>query len=104
MLEIPVVNSSYANGSGREAVDRWRSKLRPRELAVVERCCGELMEEIGYAKESPRLSLPAYAVTWLSVPYVSVRAAVAYRRRLGNAVEYVRRRGTLAFSRGTLPR
>ena len=63
-----------------------------------------LMEEIGYARESPRMSLPAYAVTWLSVPYVSVRAALAYRRRLGNAVDYVRRRGTLAFSKGSLPR
>jgi hypothetical protein len=104
MLEIPVVNSSYSGGSGEEAVDRWRVKLRPRELAVVERCCGKLMEEVGYPRESLRMSLPAYAVSWLSVPYVSVRAALAYRRRLGNAVEYVRRRGTLAFSRGSLPR
>jgi hypothetical protein len=103
MLDVPVVNSSYSNGSGREAVDRWRVKLRPRELAAVERCCGTLMEEVGYATEAPRMSLPAYAVTWLSVPYVSVRAALAYRRRLGNALDYVRRRGTLAFSKGSPP-
>jgi hypothetical protein len=33
-----------------------------------------------------------------------LRAALAYRRRLGNAFEYVRRRGMLAFSKGSLPR
>ena len=104
MLQIPVVNSSYSGGSGEEAVDRWRVKLPPRELAAVERCCGKLMEELGYAKESPRMSLPAYVVSWLSVPYVTARAALAHRRRLGNTVEYVRRRATLAFSRGSLPR
>jgi hypothetical protein len=45
---------------------------------------------------------PAYAAAWLSVPYATARAAFANRRRLGNAVEYVRRRGTLAFSRGSV--
>ena len=102
MLEIPVVNSSYAGSSGPEAVDRWRVKLRPRELAAVERCCGELMEEVGYSRESPRISAPAYAAAWLTVPYATARAALANRRRLGNALEYVRRRGTLAFSKGSI--
>jgi hypothetical protein len=102
MLEIPVVNSSYAGSSGPDAVDRWRAKLPPRELAAVERCCGELMGQLGYSRESPRMSAVAYATAWLAVPYATVRAALANRRRLGNAVEYVRRRGTLAFSRGSV--
>ena len=103
MLEIPVVNSSYAGSSAPEAVDRWRVTLQPRELAAVERCCGELMEQVGYSRESPHMSAPAYGAVWLTVPYATARAALANRRRLGNPVEYVRRRGTLAFSKGSLP-
>jgi hypothetical protein len=102
MLEIPVVNSSYAGSSGPDAVDRWRAKLSQRGLAAVERCCGDVMEQAGYARESARMPAPAYAAAWLSVPYATARAAFANRRRLGNAVEYVRRRGTLAFSRGSV--
>lgn len=102
MLEIPVVNSSYADSAGPEAVDRWRAKLPPRELAAVERCCGDLMEQLGYSRESPRMPAAPYAAAWLAVPYAAARAAVANRRRLGNAVEYVRRRGALAFSKGSV--
>jgi Sulfotransferase family len=104
MLEIPVVNSSYAGSSAPEAIDRWRAKLPPRELAAVERCCGELMAELGYSRELPPMSAAAYAAAWLTVPYATARAALANRWRLGNALEYVRRRGTLAFSKGSLPR
>jgi len=55
---------------------------------------GEVLEQLG---------TPApHAAAWLSVPYATARAAVANRRRLGSAVEYVRRRGSLAFSKGSL--
>jgi hypothetical protein len=54
MLEIPVVNSSYSDSGSPEAVDRWRATLPPRELAIVERCCGRLMDELGYARAAAR--------------------------------------------------
>jgi hypothetical protein len=102
MLEIPVVNSSYADGSGSEAIDRWRAKLPERDLAVVERCCGPLMQELGYEAVAPRVSTMSYLTAWATAPFAVARAALAYRRRLGNLVGYVRRRSGLAFSRGTL--
>lgn len=102
MLEIPVVNSSYSGGGSSEAVDRWRATLPSRDLAIVEHCCCRLMDDLGYTRAAPRLSALSYAAAWLSVPYATVRAALANRRRLGRAVEYVRRRGSLAFSKGSL--
>lgn len=105
MLEVPVVNSSYrasepGAGPSREAVDRWRATLSPREVAIVQRCCGAAMAELGYRPDPVRVSPAAYALAWATVPLATARAGLVNRRRLGKAAEYVRRRGTLAFARG----
>lgn len=102
MLEVPVVNSSYATagaGVSREPVERWRTTLPSWELAVVQRACGSLMDELGYGP-APAGSAPA-AVTraWLTLPAALLRAGVANRRRLGKLGAYVGRRSRLAFSR-----
>jgi len=105
MLEIPVVNSSYATadtGVSREPVERWRSSLPPRELAIVQRCCAGLMRELDYEPAPARISGMSYAAAWLTVPFATARAAVANRRRLGRVLGYVRRRSALAFARGPL--
>jgi hypothetical protein len=107
MLEVPVVNSSYAAsrkpaGVSAEPVHRWRTKLGRRELAVIQRCCGELMDELGYEREPARTSLVFYAAAWLTVPWAVLRAGLAYRSRLGKIAGYVQRRGRHAFSRGPL--
>jgi hypothetical protein len=105
MLEIPVVNSSYAvssAGVSQEPLERWRTTLPPRELALVERCCGRLMDELGYERERNGISTARYAAAWSSVPYATVRAALANRRRLGRVVQYVSRRAGFAFAKGPL--
>jgi len=101
MLDVPVVNSSYATaaaGVSREPVERWRTTLPPWELAVVQRACGGLMAELGY-EPTPVRAPGAAARAWLTLPAAAVRAGLANRRRLGKLGAYVGRRSRLAFSR-----
>ncbi len=103
MLEIPVVNSSYATaarGVSSAPVDRWRERLPARDLRVVQRACRASMRLHGYDEEPVRGAVLAYPTAWASLPLATMRAAIVNRRRLGRVVEYVRRRGALAFSRG----
>ena len=37
---------------GREAIERWRADLAPREVAAIEAVAGGAMEEAGYALAS----------------------------------------------------
>ena len=105
LLEIPVVNSSYAtaeDGVSSEPVDRWRRTLSPEEIAVVQSCCGSLMDELGYAREHVAASTPRVAWAWATAPVAAARAAVANRGRLGKPLQYVRSRAGSAFARGPL--
>jgi hypothetical protein len=105
LLEIPVVNSSYATtgaGVSTEPVDRWRAVLSSRDVAVVQSCCGSLMEALGYAFEPVSISPPRLALAWAAAPFAAGRAAVANRERLGRATQYLRRRTSSAFARGRL--
>ena len=105
MLEIGVVNSSYAtsgHGVSRETVGRWRERLSEDEIGVVQSVCGPLMLELGYSFEPVEPSRLQLARAWGSVPFAAGRAAVVNRRRLGKATQYVRRRAGAAFSRGSL--
>ena len=104
MLEIPIVNSSYASsdevrGVSAEPVDRWRSRLSEREVGIVQSLCGSLMDELGYE----RVPVPAQplqlGLAWASVVPATARAAIANRHRLGRVGQYVRRRAAPAFSR-----
>ena len=106
MLEIPVVNSSYASsgkGVSAEPVDRWRGLLSADEIAVVQSCCGRLMDELGYAREDVPASPVRVAAAWATVPLGVARAAVSNRNRLGRVVPYVKLRASAAFSRRGVP-
>lgn len=105
MLEIGVVNSSYATaGSGvsSEPVDRWRERLTPAEVATVQSVCGALMDELGYQRAQVPASWRRVAGAWATAPVAVARAAVLNRRRLGKATEYVRTRAGTALSRRPL--
>jgi hypothetical protein len=107
MLAIPVVNSSYASsgeagGVSSEPVERWKATLSPNEISVIQRCCGSMMDELGYEKDPVRGSYAGLAWAWLTVPFAVVRAAVVNRGRLGRMSYAVRRRAGAALRRGPL--
>jgi hypothetical protein len=105
MLEIPVVNSSYATvgeGVSTEPLDRWRERLSDGEIGVVQSCCGRLMDELGYARELVKASPARLAWAYGTAPLAAARAAAVNRARLGRATQYLRRRAGSAFSRGRL--
>jgi hypothetical protein len=105
MLEIPVVNSSYATsgeGVSSEPLDRWRERLSESEVGVVQACCGRLMDELGYRREPVKTSPVRLGWAYAGAPFAAARAAAANRARLGRTTQYLRRRGTAAFSRRSL--
>jgi hypothetical protein len=105
LLEIPVVNSSYATagaGVSSEPVARWRKTLSPDEVAVVQSCCGALMDELGYARDDVSPSNLRVAWAWGTAPVAAARAAAVNRKRLGRPLQYVRSRAGSAFARGPL--
>jgi hypothetical protein len=103
MLEVPLVQSSYAEagaaGISTEPLDRWRKKLSPAEIRVIESCCGDVMRELGYSLDRPRCSPLAVPAAWLSTVPAGLRIATANRRRLGRAGRYVGARLRLGLSR-----
>jgi hypothetical protein len=105
LLEIPVVNSSYATsgaGVSSEPVERWRERLTPSEVAIVQSVCEPLLSELGYGPDDVEVSPVRLAWAWSTVPFAAARAAVVNRRRLGKATQYLRTRARTAFSRGPL--
>ena len=105
LLEIPVVNSSYAtaeDGVSSEPVDRWRERLSDDEIAVVQSCCGALMNDLGYATQPVSSSTARVAWAWATAPVAAARAAAVNRSRLGRPLQYVRARAGSAFARGPL--
>ena len=59
LLEIPVVNSSYATtgaGVSSEPVERWRERLSPAEVGIVQSVCEPLLSELGYAPDDVHVS------------------------------------------------
>jgi hypothetical protein len=107
MLEIGVVNSSYATsgqGVSQEAVERWRERLSEDEIGVVQSVCGPLMRQLGYDLDPVEPSRLRVARAWSTVPFAVARAAVLNRHRLGKATQYLRSRATAAFASGPLKR
>ena len=105
LLEIPVVNSSYATtgaGVSSEPVERWRERLSPAEVGIVQSVCEPLLSQLGYTLDDVSVSPPRLAWAWATVPFATARAAVVNRRRLGRAGQYLRTRARAAFSRGPL--
>ncbi|HUK95653.1 MAG TPA: sulfotransferase [Gaiellaceae bacterium] len=105
LLEIPVVNSSYATqgeGISTEPLDRWRERLPDADVGVVQACCGSLMDELGYERVDAPVGRARLAWAFGTAPFAAARAGVANRARLGRASQYLRRRAGSAFSRGPL--
>jgi hypothetical protein len=95
MLDVPIAYSSYAipgGGISKEPLERWRAKLTPTEVGVVQTCCRRPMAELGYVLEPVSPPLHRVALTWAAVPVALFRATLANRARLGKVSEYVRRR------------
>lgn len=107
MLDVPILNSSFGlrgqTGISQEPLERWRTNLPPEETAIVQSCCGRLMDELGY--ERVPVAAPRYriALAWAAVPVGFGRAFVVNRRRMGNVRAYLWRRLRLAASRGRSP-
>jgi hypothetical protein len=105
LLEIPVVNSSYATagaGVSSEPVERWRERLSPAEVGIVQSVCEPPLSQLGYALDDVSVSPVRLAWAWGTVPFAAARAALVNRQRLGKATQYLRTRARTAFSRGTL--
>jgi hypothetical protein len=102
MLDVPDRYGSYGDVNGgisQAPLERWRSKLSPTEISVIQTCCRGTMEQAGYQRERVSPPLPELVRTWASVPVAVGRAGLANRKRLGNTSEYVLKRVRLAFSR-----
>ncbi len=101
MLDVPLVQSSYnadgAGGISKEPLQRWRSKLAPAEVRVIESSCAGLMHELGYTLDRPSCSPLTLSAAWLSAVPGVARAALANRRRLGRAGRYIGARVRLAL-------
>jgi hypothetical protein len=104
MLEVPMHNSSFSqfdkeSGVSTEPVRRWKKRLSAAEIAVVQSCCGSLMQRAGYEKERVPASRLRVACEWIRLPFASLRAATANRDRMGNMPQYIWRRLRLAMGR-----
>ena len=85
-----------------EPVERWRERLSATEVGIVQSVTGELMDELGYARDDVAVSPLRLGWAWAATPVAVARAGVLNRRRLGKVSEYVRTRAGAAFSRGPL--
>jgi hypothetical protein len=104
MLQVPMHNSSYesfneAQGISRAAVGRWKQKLAPAEIHIVDRICESAMAVLGYETvDVSRTSLGELSL-WARWPSSVLIAAAANRDRSGGLVKYLYRRARLAFGK-----
>lgn len=93
-----IANKDAALSAGfvKQAAYRWREQLSHGEIAAIQLCCGEFVEQAGYQSESiePRDWL-IIAKLWISLPFTFTRALVANRDRMGNIFNYIRQRFNL---------
>ena len=104
LLEVPMHNSSFSSfsreaGVSKAPVERWREKLSGGEIAVIQDCCGALMDRVGYRREPTGLA-PTRMVPWVTLPYAVLSAARANKDRTGNLPAYILRRLRLATRAG----
>lgn len=97
MLDVPMHNSSFSefdksSGVSAEAAQRWRTRLSESEIAVVQSCCGRLIDELGFGRVDARVSPVVLAWRWLVFPFKAARATLANRDRMGNVPAYLWRR------------
>lgn len=104
LLDVPMHNSSFSGfseeaGVSKAPVHRWREKLSNAEIAVIQDCCGGLMDQLGYTREKTGLA-PSRLVPWVTLPFAVVSAARANRERIGSLPAYILRRLRLATGMG----
>ena len=96
MLDVPVINSSFANerspGFAKQLIDRWRTKLNHHEIAVIQTSCARLMRYTHY--ELDPIGTPLSPLLWecLKLPGATINAAAANRSRIGALGPYLYRR------------
>lgn len=97
MLDVTVRNSTYmathsATGVARGSVDRWRQRLSPDEVAIIQSACARPMRALGYTVEPVPPARRHVAAAWARLPATAGRAALANRTRSGRLIPYVWRR------------
>lgn len=97
VLDVPLINSSgtgHQRGAGisREPMERWRGKLSPREIHVIQSVAGPAMDHFGYAKQDVAHGMLDLPRAFASVPLVAARAAWVNASRVGNVPAYAWRR------------
>ena len=100
--KLTVQNSSYESyeqkgGVKTGAATRWKQKLSPREIALIECVCGSSLTEAGYERMNPSVSRIKLGADLLSTTPALVRATMANASRSGNLPKYILRRARLAF-------
>lgn len=78
MLEYPS-RSTYGKTDAKNA-DRWRKKLTPGQMALVEARLGAMMDEAGYPREQPAVRLGPVKMAWLHARDKAYRARFAMKR------------------------
>jgi hypothetical protein len=102
--EVAITNSSYEEhrakgGFVRGAMDRWRKTVSQPELAVIERCCGSLLQSMGYESVQPQAAAWQTGRYYLTATPAIIRAAILNARRSGNMTQYLARRARLVLGR-----
>lgn len=96
VLEMPMSNSSYekfteSGGVSKQPVDRWKSKLKGGEVAVIQGVSGRLIDRLGYERVKGA-SFASAMKHYASFPMAVARAFQANRARMGNPMKFVWRR------------
>jgi hypothetical protein len=99
---IPMGNSSYeafkeTGGVSQAPVERWKQKLEPNEVRLVEFVCGRALERAGYQPLAPAASTFGLLRDLASACPAILRALRANASRSGGLVRYVLRRAYLAI-------
>lgn len=104
MVQVPVLNSSYekysqSGGFLKGANDRWMKTLSPTEISVCERCCGQLLQQVGYQSSMSRASILQTLPYFCSAIPAMTRAAALNAHRSGNLPQCILRRARFVFGR-----
>jgi hypothetical protein len=100
MLDVPIVQSSYASRGARgistAPLERWRTRLSYQETRTIEAACARVMRSLGYVRATEGWAGPALLHSLALLPLDAVRAARANRGRMGSPVSYVWKRLSLS--------
>lgn len=102
MLDVPLVQSSYASGSATgissAPVERWRTTLSEQEMRTIEGACRSVMRPLWYERATDGRTWPSLARAFAALPSDAMRALRANRARMGRPLAYVWKR--LSFAVG----